>query len=130
MQTYTADEIDIDEIKSKGAYQAWTFGPMLLDGGQPMEEFNSDLNARNPRTAIGYYEPGHYCFVVVDGRQPGYSNGYSLKALSQLFYNLGCKAAFNLDGGQTSEMVFEGDFFNQPYNGGRSVSDILYIVDE
>ena len=129
METFSADDMDLESLTEKGVWQMWTFGPMLLDGGQPMESFNSTLNPKNPRTAIGYYEPGHYCFVVVDGRQPGYSDGYTLKEMSQLFYELGCKTAFNLDGGQSSEMSFLGGFVNQPYKGGRGTSDIVYISD-
>ena len=129
MQTLTASELDMDKIKAEGAYQIWTFGPMLLKDGQPMTEFNSDLTRTNPRTAIGYYEPGHYCFVVVDGRQSGYSNGMTLQQMSKLFYHLGCSVAYNLDGGQSSEMAFHNEFVNQPYNGGRGVSDIVYIAE-
>lgn len=127
MQTYTADQLDMNAIKTNGAWQVWTFGPMLLKDGQPMTEFNSTLKKANPRTAVGYYEPGHYCFLVVDGRQAGYSDGMTLEQMSQLFYSLGCKVAFNLDGGQSSEMVFMGNVVNQPYDGGRSTNDILYI---
>ncbi len=130
MQTLTALELDMEKIKSEGAYQIWTFGPMLLKNGQPMTKFDSDLTRANPRTAIGYYEPGHYCFVLVDGRQPGYSNGMTLQQMSKLFYKLGCSVAYNLDGGQSSEMVLHNEFVNQPYKGGRSVSDIVYIADE
>ncbi|MEN6636537.1 MAG: phosphodiester glycosidase family protein [Clostridiaceae bacterium] len=127
MQTFSAEQLDMNAIKTNGAWQVWTFGPMLLKDGQPMTDFNSTLKKANPRTAVGYYEPGHYCFLVVDGRQEGYSVGLSLTDMSQLFYDRGCKVAFNLDGGQSSEMVFLGKLVNQPYNGGRSSSDILYI---
>lgn len=130
MQTYSADQLSMDDIKSNGAWQVWTFGPMLLKDGQPMTKFNSTLDKANPRTAVGYYEPGHYCFLVVDGRQPGYSDGMTFTDMSRLFYDLGCKVAFNLDGGQSSEMVFMGNVVNQPYNGGRSTTDILYIADK
>ena len=130
MQTFSADQLDSNAIETSGAWQVWTFGPMLLKDGQPMTEFNSTLKKANPRTAVGYYEPGHYCFLVVDGRQPGYSEGMTLQELSQFFYDKGCKVAFNLDGGQSSEMAFMGEVVNQPYNGGRSTSDILYISDE
>lgn len=129
METLTAEQLDMEQVKSEGVYQIWTFGPMLLKDGQPITQFDSTLTAANPRTAIGYYEPGHYCFVVVDGRQPGYSNGMTLQQMSELFYNLGCTVAYNLDGGQTSEMVFRNEFVNRPYNGGRRVSDIVYITD-
>ncbi|MEA4914167.1 MAG: phosphodiester glycosidase family protein [Christensenella sp.] len=128
MQTYSADALDMNAIKANGAWQVWTFGPMLLKDGQPMTEFNSTLMKANPRTAVGYYEPGHYCFLVVDGRQEGYSVGMTMQELSQFFYDSGCKVAFNLDGGQSSEMVFLGKVINQPYDGGRSTNDILYIT--
>lgn len=127
MKTYSPNEFNTETVVSQGAYQAWSFGPKLLDNGQVMETFNSDLMPANPRAAIGYYEPGHYAFVMVDGRQAGYSTGLRMEALSQLFYDLGCKEAYNLDGGQSAVMAFDGKLANQPYGGGRSISDILYI---
>lgn len=128
METFAKDAFSLDDAVARGAYQIWSFGPQLLDNGQPMHTFNSSLQAANPRCAIGYYAPGHYCFVVVDGRQPGYSDGITMEALSQLFADLGCKAAYNLDGGQTAMMGFQGKLVNKPYNGGRSSSDIIYIA--
>lgn len=129
MKTYSPGQITGDEAIQNGAYQAWSFGPKLLSGGQPMDTFNSEVAPRNPRAAIGYYEPGHYCFVLVDGRQAGYSEGMTLKELSQLFYSLGCKEAYNLDGGQSAVMTYGGGVVNQPYKDGRPVGDILYIAD-
>lgn len=129
METYEASAFDIATLKSEGAWQAWSFGPMLLDNGKAMETFNSSVNPKNPRSAIGYFEPGHYCFVLVDGRQPNYSSGMTLKELSSLFKELGCKSAYNLDGGQTAAMTFSDTLVNSPYNGGRKASDIIYILD-
>ncbi|MHB1314796.1 MAG: phosphodiester glycosidase family protein [Christensenellales bacterium] len=128
MQTYAKDEFDLDAIKTTGAYQVWSFGPMLLNNGQPMTQFTSVVQVANPRSAIGYYEPGHYCFVTVDGRQPGYSTGLTLSEMSQLFYKLECKVAYNLDGGATAAMAFGGKLANQQ-SGDRNVSDILYIAE-
>jgi exopolysaccharide biosynthesis protein len=131
MQTFENKNFNVDNVIANGAWQAWSFGPRLLDeNGQPMTKFNSTLNPANPRAAIGYYEPGHYCLVLVDGRQPGYSDGISLKAFSQLFADMGCKAAYNLDGGQTAVMTFMGKWVNKPYKDGRNVSDIVYIGDK
>lgn len=130
MKTFEADQYDAADIEKNGAWQVWSFGPQLLKDGQPMTTFNSTLNPKNPRAAIGYYEPGHYCFVLVDGRASGYSDGITLKAFSQLFYDLGCKAAYNLDGGQTAVLAFNGKWVNQPYKDGRAVSDILYIGEK
>jgi exopolysaccharide biosynthesis protein len=131
METFTADQLDKDKIKEEGGvYQLWTFGPMLLKDGQPMTKFNTTLSSGgDPRTAVGYYEPGHYCFLVADGRQPGYSDGLSFKQMSQLFYQLGCKVAFNLDGGQSCVMVFNGKYIdNKTINNERPQSDIIYIA--
>lgn len=129
METYTKDTFDIDDAIARKAYQIWSFGPQLLENGQPMQDFNSSVKKANPRCAIGYYAPGHYCFVTVDGRQPGYSEGITLQALSQLFYDLGCKAAYNLDGGQTAMMAYGNQLVNRPYHGGRESGDIIFISD-
>jgi len=130
MQSFSADQLDMSQVIANQAWQVWTFGPMLLENGQPKSEFNSTLNKANPRTAVGYFEPGHYCFLVVDGRQAKYSEGMTLKQLSQFFYEKGCTVAFNLDGGRSSEMVFLGKTINRPYDGGRATTDILMITEE
>lgn len=127
LETYSKDEFNIDAAIERKAYQAWSFGPKLLNNEQPIEEFTDSIKSANPRSAIGYYEPGHYCIIVVDGRQPGYSKGMTLAELSRVFYDLGCKTAYNLDGGQTAMMLFQGKLVNQAYKGGRECSDILYI---
>lgn len=129
METYTKDTFNIDDAIARKAYQIWSFGPQLLENGQPMQDFNSSVKKANPRCAIGYYEPGHYCFVTVDGRQSGYSDGITLQALSQLFYDLGCKAAYNLDGGQTAMMAYGSQLVNRPYHGGRESGDIIFISE-
>lgn len=132
METYYKDEVDLTQILAKYPYQAWSFGPKLLDNGQPKTEFNCDpvVNGRNPRCAIGYYEPGHYCFVLVDGRQSEYSYGINMQDLSTLMYDLGCTDAYNLDGGMTAMMSYNGRLRSRPCGGGRRNCDILYIADQ
>ncbi len=122
--TFTAnDVIDADP------WQVWGFGPRLLDdNGLPFSEINHRLNYANPRCAIGYYEPGHYCFIVVDGRQEGYSDGITLVALSQLMYDLGCTAAYNLDGGASARIYWNGAILNSPSSDNRTVADIIYFT--
>jgi len=129
MESYYEDEFDLEAAIERGAYQGWSFGPKLIDNGQVPDSYNttSTIISRNPRSAIGYYEPGHYCLITVDGRQSGYSRGMTLEQLSQTFIDLGCVDAYNLDGGQTATMVFDDLIVNQPYKGGRTVSDIIYF---
>lgn len=129
MECYRPGPVDMDAIMEKGAYQSWYFGPMLLDeNGQPMTEFNSNVEKSNPRCAIGYYEPGHYCFIVVEGRTKS-SKGMSLSELSNLMFTLGCKAAYNLDGGETAQMVFDDRTQNELLNNGRKCSDFVMITE-
>jgi hypothetical protein len=133
MKTFTKDEYDKDSIEAmkSDVWQIWTFGPMLLKDGKPMSEFAlpKNIGGTNPRTAVGYYEPGHYVFVTVDGRQPGYSDpGLTMAELSQLMADLGCKAAFNLDGGGTAQMAFMGKEVNKPCVR-RKARETLCIMD-
>lgn len=130
MKTYAASEFDADAVIAAGAWQAWTFGPALLDGsGNVLSSFNttSYLNSENPRAAIGYVEPGHYVMMVVDGRSEGYSRGVTLSELAGLLVEEGCQYAYNLDGGKSSAMVYNGAYVNQPADGGREISDIIMI---
>ena len=88
--------------------------------------------ASNPRTAIGIVDTLHYLFVVSDGRT-SVSEGLSLQDLAQVLLDLGAKTAYNLDGGGSSPMVFQGDVVNRPTTNGkkiseRSVSDIVCIT--
>lgn len=130
METYSDVKFDAEAAIDNGAYQAWNFGPELLDkDGHAMTKFNSDVGPTNPRTVLGYYEPGHYCFVVVDGRQSA-SSGLTLTQTSALMEQLGCVRAYNMDGGNTSIMVAaNGETINHPSGGGRPTSDIIAIVD-
>ncbi len=129
MEAFSPEQYDSNKIRAEGAWQVWTFGPMLLQGGQPMTKFNSNVVGKNPRTAVGYYEPGHYCFVVVGGRQKGYSEGVTMTQLSQLMQELGCSVAYNMDGGRSSEMIFQGKMLNHQDAGRRTTTEILYVGD-
>ena len=107
METYESDTFDADNRDLSNVWQAWEFGPSLLneDGTakSTFGEYYKEILRANPRTVIGYYEPGHYCFVVIDGRKSRYSNGLTMEETAKLMESLGCKLAFNLDGGETSQ---------------------------
>jgi len=129
MESYYASDFNLDAAVARGAYQGWAFGPKLIDNGQIPASYNTTdvIIAHNPRSAIGYFEPGHYCLVVVDGRQGNYSKGMTMDELSQTMIDLGCVDAYNLDGGQSAMMIFQNQVVNQPYKGGRAISDIIYF---
>ena len=128
------DEITAQELLDQGAVQVLSFGPALVEDGQVTVTESDEVGkarASNPRTAIGIIEEGHYLFVVSDGRTDE-SNGLTLKQLADLMESLGAQTAYNLDGGGSSTMVFQGQVVNNPTTGGssikeRSVSDIVYV---
>jgi exopolysaccharide biosynthesis protein len=130
MKVISAQNFDIEQVIADGAYQAWSFGPGLLnDDGSAKTNFNSSIAKANPRSAIGYYEPGHYCFVAVDGRNENGSNGATLVLLAQIMESLDCSVAYNLDGGKSSAMTFGDELVNTPCDGGREDTDIIYIAE-
>lgn len=132
MKIYQPDELNTQTLIETGAYQSWIFGPSLLDAdGKAKTDFLTwdYIRESHPRTAIGYYEPGHYCFVVVDGRQKDYSRGMFLEELSQLFEQLGCKVAYNLDGGHCSFMTYTGTVVNHPYKPEHPVPDGILLTE-
>lgn len=133
MQTYEPKTYDIDEIIDSGAVQVWSFGPPLLDeDGKVMSSYkvSSAVSYTNPRSAVGYFEPGHYLFVLVDGRQNGYSRGMKIDELAKVFEDYGCRCAYNLDGGGSAVMVFNDERYSRQSNGGdRELGDILVIRD-
>lgn len=131
METITRGKVNLKSILAKDPWQAWEFGPALLDSdGTPRRSVvNDSLNPKNPRSCIGYFEPGHYCFVVADGRQKN-SHGLTLVELARLMQSLGCKQAFNLDGGASAHFYWKDKIFNKPSGGGREISDIIYVAKE
>lgn len=128
--TIPAGAYSSDMLQELAPYQLWCFGPSLItaDGAVPTS-YNSGVTEEHPRAAIGSDGPGHYFFILVDGRRPQYSSGLNMTGLSELFIELGCTVAYNLDGGQTAVMASKDALISIPIsNEGRSVSDILYIA--
>lgn len=127
-KTYLAKHVPLKEILASDPWQCWCFGPSLLDeNGHAKQKFNTNVSILNPRAVFGYYEPRHYCFVVVDGREKaGGSVGLTMQELSMLMESLGCSAAINLDGGSTAQMAWESKVINEPFKD-RLLHDIIYL---
>ncbi len=127
--------ISAQALLDGGAWNVLSFGPALLIDGQIAVEKGDEVGrakASNPRTAIGIIDDLHYLFVVSDGRTSA-SEGLSLLQLGQVLQELGAQTAYNLDGGGSSTMVFQGRIVNNPTTNGkriseRSVSDIVCIT--
>lgn len=117
----------------RGAWQAWSFGPILLnEDGSPIEDFSDRiieyLTREHPRTAIGYYAPGHYCLLIVSGYRD-HMPGVKLEELSSFFASLGCKIAYNLDGGSSTHIWFHGREIGSPSQPVQ-LADLIYLEDQ
>ena len=130
----TEDEVTAQELLDRGAVQILSFGPALVTDGEISVSTGEEVGkakSSNPRTAIGVIDDLHYVFVVSDGRTDE-SEGLTLYQLAEFMSELGAETAYNLDGGGSSSMVFNGNVINNPTTNGnrikeRSVSDIVYI---
>jgi exopolysaccharide biosynthesis protein len=128
------------QLVADGVWNTLSFGPAIVEAGAVVSGIDSvevDTNVGNhsiqgdqPRTAVGVIDTDHLVFVVVDGRSEGYSEGVTLPELAQIFVGLGAVTAYNIDGGGSSTMVFDGALVNDPLGKGqeRGTSDILYIA--
>ena len=127
-------EVTAQELLETGARNVLSFGPALVENGEISVSANDEVGrakASNPRTAIAVIDELHYLFVVSDGRTAE-SEGLSLYELAAFLQSKGVQTAYNLDGGGSSTMVFNGRVVNNPTTSGRgikerSVSDIVYI---
>ena len=128
------DQISAEQLVNDGVVNLLAFGPALVENGEIVVNTNTEVGqamASNPRTAIGIIDENHYIIVVSDGRTSE-SEGLSLYQLAEVMKSYGVKTAYNLDGGGSSTLYFNGQVINKPTTGGnkiseRAVSDIVYI---
>ena len=128
------DQVSADQLVKDGVVNLLTFGPSLVENGEIVVDTNSEVGqsmSSNPRTAIGIIDENHYIIIVSDGRTSE-SEGLSLYQMAEIMKSYGVKTAYNLDGGGSSTLYFNGQVINKPTTNGntiseRSVSDIVYI---
>ncbi len=139
MKVYDETATDAEALIDAGVMHTYSFGPGLITDGEIIDGIddmevdtnfgNHSIQGNQPRTAIGMIDANHFVFVVVDGRSKGYSAGLDMNELAEVMYSLGCTEAYNLDGGGSSTMYFDGSLVNNPLgkNKERGTSDILMI---
>ena len=122
--TYTKTELaDMD------AAEGITFGPPLIVDGKKMITDGDGGWGIGPRTAIGQKKDGTVIFLVIDGRQPGYSTGATLRDVQDVLYEEGCYIAANLDGGSSTTLYYNGKVVNKPADllGERMIPTALIV---
>ena len=95
-----------------GIESAVEFGPYIIVNGKN-QITNSTSGGIHPRMAIGQRKDGTFIFVVIDGRQPGYSLGTNLLELQNIFNRYDAYNAANLDGGSSATMYYNGKVVNK-----------------
>ena len=140
MRVYDETTTTANDLTKAGVWDTLSFGPALVvDGAVPagIDEIEIDTNFGNhsvqgsqPRTGLGMIAANHFVFVVADGRSRGYSRGVTMTEFGEIFKGLGASVAYNLDGGGSTTMWFNGKVVNNPLgrNRERGTSDILYIA--
>ena len=127
-------DVTAEQLLADGVVNLFAFGPSLIENGTISVDQNTEVRqamTKNPRTAIGIVDSNHYILVVSDGRTSE-SEGLSLYELAEVLQEYGATTAYNLDGGGSSTMYFNGSIINNPTTNGhniseREVSDIVYI---
>ncbi|MFJ6158761.1 phosphodiester glycosidase family protein [Pseudarthrobacter sp. NPDC092184] len=142
VKVYDETTTTAEQLLADGVWNTLSFGPSLLDNGEVAEGIedvevdtnfgNHSIQGEQPRTAVGIIDQNHLVFVVVDGRSPGYSAGVTMTGLAEIMQGLGATTAYNIDGGGSSTMYFNGGLVNNPLgeNKERGTSDILYIAGQ
>ena len=137
---YDETATSADALLAAGVWNTLSFGPGLVQDGRVVDGIdhleidtnfgNHSVQGNQPRTGVGLVSANHLLFVVVDGRSEGYSRGVGMSEFAEIFVGLGATVAYNLDGGGSSAMVFNGELVNNPLGRGqeRGTSDILYVA--
>ena len=132
------NEVTAQELIDQGVVNLLAFGPTLVENGEIVVDTSTEVGramSSNPRTAIGIVEEEdgslHYIIVVSDGRTDE-SEGLTLYQLAEVMQQYGATTAYNLDGGGSSTLYFNGQVINNPTTNGntiseRAVSDMVYI---
>lgn len=102
------------ELREMGAIEGLTFGPPIIVNGEKMIKSGDGGWGISPRSAIGQKKDGTILFLVIDGRQPGYSIGATLADMQNILYEQGAYIAANLDGGSSTTLYYNGKVVNKP----------------
>ena len=127
------DEVQAFSATGRQIINAFTFGPALVKDSALLttdKNYSYNPNGREPRMAIGQMAPLSYVLVLAEGRLGSQSQGVTHQELADFMYELGCTQAFNLDGGNSATMVFNGGYYQtgRPIKNERMQSDMIYFA--
>ena len=118
-----------NECLEWGLQEAVTFGPVFINNYQVVFRPGTDnLAMLNPRTAIGQRSDGTFMLLVIDGRGPS-SFGALYEDVIRIFQANDAVNAANLDGGNSSAMMYDGNYVNTPVSmyGSRNLPTVFLV---
>jgi len=131
VSSFAEEDVTAQYLKAMGAWQVWSFGPVLIKNGVSVASVNDGLQRSavdNPRSGFGWVSDLHYRFVTIDGRSD-ISKGVDIEEFAIIMQYLQTKEAYNFDGGGSATMYFDGSLVNVPSNGDeREVGDCVYLI--
>ena len=118
-------------LKENGVRFSIAFGPVLIEDGELCELPSvypvGEGDIGYPRAALCQMDELHYLLVMVSAEPPYEKrNGATLPVFAENLKELGCKQAYNLDGGQSATLVMNDKTVN--YVWMRKISDIIYFA--
>ena len=115
-----------EALLEEGVKDTYNFGPILLKDGQAQPAW-SETAKYYPRTAVGMVKPGIYVLLVTD---TGSYAGLNHWDLVNIFNSYGCQYAYNLDGGGSATLYYNGQVMNKLINNyERPCGDFLYFTN-
>ena len=121
----------VTEIDGKKIINAFFFGPILVQDGKLNKDYDFDeMTSFEPcqRMCIGQVGPLHYKVVCCAAPFRG-SSGMKTRAFARLVLDLGIENAYNLDGGDSTMLIFKGEKINDVDNPKtRDLADIIYFA--
>ena len=129
------------KIEGKRIMQAFTFGPALIIDGEKIDDFGGaeswiNMDAGGPKQRIAFCQTGelHYKVVCCSGpytntRTKAKNTGLTLAEFASLVAEQDVQTAYNLDGGDSVLLYFNGRIVNEkPNQGTRKLQDVIYFV--
>lgn len=121
-------EISLQEQVDHGYQCSGTLVENGRNVAKDMDEWAGNLRIPTPRTAVGIKNENTLIFLIVDGRQPGYSTGVTGKQLADILISFGVTEAAILDGGASSQIIFKNEIVNRPSTGKERLLATAFVI--
>lgn len=127
-----AGKYSLAELDELGVSEAVSFSPRIIVNGKGLIKNRNEGWGIAPRTVMGQREDGTVLFLMIDGRQPGYSMGATLYDAQEILLEEGAVIAANLDGGSSTVLVNgDGEIVNKPSSAhGERYLPTAFLVFE